>query len=234
VGKLAVIGPTGCRYLDDARQANYVKDGWNYPGDAFVQDEDGYFLLPGARRRHDHHLRLQRGRAGGGRRLLRHPAVAECGVIGKPDDERGMIVKAVLRAQARARGRRGHGQDAAGPRQGHHRAVQIPARSGVRHQLPRTETGKLQRFRLRQPHDAFTFLQPPGWAPAKGYANGVAARGTLVFVGGQIGWNAQQQFETDDFIEQTRQTLRNVVAVLKEAGAGPEHMVRMTWYVTPG
>ena len=77
-----------------------------------------------------------------------------------------------------------------------------------------------------------TFLQPPGWAPAKGYANGVAARGTLVFVGGQIGWNAQQQFETDDFIEQTRQTLQNVVAVLKEAGAGPEHMVRMTWYVT--
>ena len=74
-------------------------------------------------------------------------------------------------------------------------------------------------------------LQPPGWAPAKGYANGVAARGTLVFVGGQIGWNAQQQFETDDFIEQTRQTLQNVVAVLKEAGAGPEHMVRMTWYV---
>ena len=74
-------------------------------------------------------------------------------------------------------------------------------------------------------------LQPPGWVPAKGYANGIAARGTQVFVGGQIGWNAQQQFETDDFIEQTRQTLQNVVAVLKEAGAGPEHMVRMTWYV---
>ena len=76
-----------------------------------------------------------------------------------------------------------------------------------------------------------TFLQPPGWAPAKGYANGVAARGTLVFVGGQIGWNAQQQFETDDFIEQAHQTLRNVADVLRAAGAGPEHMVRMTWYV---
>ena len=74
-------------------------------------------------------------------------------------------------------------------------------------------------------------LQPPGWAPAKGYANGIAARGTQVFVGGQIGWNAQQQFETDDFIEQVHQALRNVAAVLKEAGAGPEHMVRMTWYV---
>ena len=74
-------------------------------------------------------------------------------------------------------------------------------------------------------------LHPAGWVPAKGYANGIAARGTQVFVGGQIGWNAQQQFETDDFIAQTRQTLQNVVAVLREAGAGPEHMVRMTWYV---
>ena len=76
------------------------------------------------------------------------------------------------------------------------------------------------------------FLHPPGWAPAKGYANGVAARGTLVCVGGQIGWNAAQQFESDDFIEQTAQALANVVAVLREAGAGPEHIVRMTWYVT--
>ena len=74
-------------------------------------------------------------------------------------------------------------------------------------------------------------LQPPGWAPAKGYANGIAACGTSIFVGGQIGWNAQQQFETDDFIAQTAQTLRNIVAVLHEAGAGPEHMVRMTWYI---
>ena len=75
-------------------------------------------------------------------------------------------------------------------------------------------------------------LQPPGWTAPKGYANGIAARGTLVFVGGQIGWNAAQQFESDDFIAQTAQALRNVVAVLKEAGASPEHMVRMTWYIT--
>jgi enamine deaminase RidA (YjgF/YER057c/UK114 family) len=76
------------------------------------------------------------------------------------------------------------------------------------------------------------FLQPPGWAIPKGYANGVAARGTLVFVGGQIGWNGEQQFESDDFIDQTRQALQNVHAVLSCAGAGPEHMVRMTWYIT--
>jgi enamine deaminase RidA (YjgF/YER057c/UK114 family) len=75
-------------------------------------------------------------------------------------------------------------------------------------------------------------LQPPGWTAPKGYANGVAARGTMVFVGGQIGWNAQQQFESDDFIEQTAQALRNIVEIMKEAGAKPEHMVRMTWYVT--
>lgn len=74
-------------------------------------------------------------------------------------------------------------------------------------------------------------LHPVGWVPARGYANGIAARGTQIFVGGQIGWNAQQQFESDDFIAQCRQTLRNVVDVLKAGGAGPEHMVRMTWYV---
>lgn len=75
-------------------------------------------------------------------------------------------------------------------------------------------------------------LHPAGWVPAKGYANGIAARGTQIFVGGQIGWNAQQQFESDDFIDQCRQTLQNVIAVLQAGGAGPEHMVRMTWYVT--
>lgn len=77
-----------------------------------------------------------------------------------------------------------------------------------------------------------TLLQPEGWVTPKGYANGVAARVTMVFTGGQIGWNAQQQFESDDFIAQTRQTLLNVRAVLEAGGAGPEHLVRLTWYVT--
>jgi enamine deaminase RidA (YjgF/YER057c/UK114 family) len=75
-------------------------------------------------------------------------------------------------------------------------------------------------------------LQPPGWAPPRGYANGVAAQGMQVFVAGQIGWNAQCQFETDDFVGQVRQALLNVLAVLGEAGAGPQHIARMTWYVT--
>jgi enamine deaminase RidA (YjgF/YER057c/UK114 family) len=75
-------------------------------------------------------------------------------------------------------------------------------------------------------------LQPADWAPPKGYANGIAARGTTVFVGGQIGWNGRQEFESDDFVAQARQALRNVLAILAEAGAGPEHIARMTWYVT--
>lgn len=75
-------------------------------------------------------------------------------------------------------------------------------------------------------------LQPPGWEKPKGYSNGVAAEGRLVFVAGQIGWNAACRFDSDDFVAQTRQALANVVAVLAEAGAKPEHIVRMTWYVT--
>jgi enamine deaminase RidA (YjgF/YER057c/UK114 family) len=74
-------------------------------------------------------------------------------------------------------------------------------------------------------------LQPPGWATPAGYANGVAAGGTIVFVAGQIGWNARLEFETDDLVGQVRQALNNVNAVLAEAGAGPEHITRMTWYL---
>ncbi len=75
-------------------------------------------------------------------------------------------------------------------------------------------------------------LQPPGWARPKGYANGVAARGEIVFVAGQIGWDAAQRFTSDDLIDQMEQALRNTLAVLAEAGAGPEHVARMTWYIT--
>jgi enamine deaminase RidA (YjgF/YER057c/UK114 family) len=75
-------------------------------------------------------------------------------------------------------------------------------------------------------------LQPPGWPRPRGYANGVAAEGRLVFVAGQIGWDATGSFPAEDMAGQVRQTLRNVVAVLAEAGAGPEHVTRLTWYVT--
>jgi enamine deaminase RidA (YjgF/YER057c/UK114 family) len=75
-------------------------------------------------------------------------------------------------------------------------------------------------------------LLPPGWPRPKGYANGVATRGRMVFVAGMIGWDSQGQFHSDDLAEQARVAMRNIVAVLAEGGAKPEHIVRMTWYVT--
>ena len=74
-------------------------------------------------------------------------------------------------------------------------------------------------------------LQPPGWARPKGYSNGIVARGRMVFIGGQVGWDEHQRFHTADFTQQVRQALSNVVTVLAQAGGRPEHIVRMTWYV---
>ena len=75
-------------------------------------------------------------------------------------------------------------------------------------------------------------LQPPGWSRPKGYSNGIAARGRLVFTAGVIGWDEDEQFPAEDLVGQFRQILVNTLAILREAGAGPEHIVRMTWYVT--
>ncbi len=151
IGKLAVIGPTGCRYLDDERQVNYVKDGWNYPGDAFLQDEDGYFFYQA---RADDMIITSGYNVGGPEvedALLKHPAVAECGVIGVPDDERGMVVKAFVVLKP------GQAPDGVMTKalQDHVKGTLAPFKY-PRHvefvaTLPRTETGKLQRFRLRQP-----------------------------------------------------------------------------------
>jgi enamine deaminase RidA (YjgF/YER057c/UK114 family) len=80
--------------------------------------------------------------------------------------------------------------------------------------------------------DTFQILQPPEWAKPKGYANGIAARGKQIFVAGQIGWNAQAQFDSDDFAAQVEQALKNVVEVLASGGAEVRHIVRLNWYVT--
>lgn len=74
-------------------------------------------------------------------------------------------------------------------------------------------------------------IQLPGWPKPKGYSNGIVAKGRLVFVAGQVGWNAQEKFETSDFAGQARQALKNIVAILAEAGAGPEHICRMDWFL---
>jgi 2-aminobenzoate-CoA ligase len=151
VGKLAVIGPTSCKYLDDARQTSYVKNGWNFPGDAFLQDADGYFFYQA---RADDMI-ISAGYNIGGPEvedcLLKHPAVAECGVVGKTDDERGMIVKAfcVLRAgfvpnSEMVQALQEHVKTQLAP-------YKYPREIEFANTLPRTETGKLQRFKLRQP-----------------------------------------------------------------------------------
>ncbi len=75
-------------------------------------------------------------------------------------------------------------------------------------------------------------IHPEGWRPAKGYANGIVAEGRLFFLAGQIGWNADQVFETEDFVGQVEQVLRNIRAILESAGGRPEHLVRLTWFVT--
>jgi enamine deaminase RidA (YjgF/YER057c/UK114 family) len=78
----------------------------------------------------------------------------------------------------------------------------------------------------------FTFLQPKDWLAPKGYANGVVAEGRQVFIAGQIGWKADATLVSDDFVTQVEQALRNIVAVLAEAGGSPHHITRMTWYLT--
>ena len=150
VGKLAVKGPTGCRYLADARQNEYVRDGWNYTGDAYLIDDDGYFVYQA--RTDDMIISAGYNIAGpeveGA--LLAHPAVGECAVVGSPDRERGEIVKAfiVLKAsreggEALRRELQDFVKSAIAPYK-YPRAIEFVS------QLPRTETGKLQRFRLRQ------------------------------------------------------------------------------------
>jgi 2-aminobenzoate-CoA ligase len=150
LGRLAVRGPTGCRYLDDPRQQDYVKDGWNLPGDTFVMDADGYFSYQA--RNDDMIISAGYNIAGpeveGA--LLQHPAVAECGVVGVPDEERGQVVQAfvVLKPghtgdEAMTRALQDHVKQAIAP-------FKYPRRIVYLTSLPRTETGKLQRFKLRQ------------------------------------------------------------------------------------
>lgn len=85
---------------------------------------------------------------------------------------------------------------------------------------------------MTEPDIAFQILHPRHWKPARGYANGIAAEGRTVFVAGQIGWNADQQFESEDFVAQVRQSLENIGAVVREAGGTPQHITRLTWFIT--
>ncbi|RZA35543.1 MAG: 2-aminobenzoate-CoA ligase [Lysobacteraceae bacterium] len=149
IGRLAVKGPTGCRYLDDTRQCNYVHDGWNITGDAYEMDADGYFYY---RSRLDDMIISAGYNIAGAEveeALLHHPAVAECGVVGMPDEERGQVVEAhvVLKpgvepSNATALALQEFVKRQIAP-------YKYPRVVRFREQLPRTETGKLQRFKLR-------------------------------------------------------------------------------------
>ena len=150
VGKLAVRGPTGCRYLADDRQTNYVRDGWNLTGDAFVRDEKGRFSF--VARADDMIISSGYNIAGPDveAALLSHPAVAECGVVGARDEARGMIVKAYVVVTSGVTGDdtlaialQEHVKREIAPYK-YPRAIEFVA------QLPKTETGKLKRFALRQ------------------------------------------------------------------------------------
>jgi len=149
IGRLAVQGPTGCRYLDDPRQADYVKGGWNYTGDAYLQDADGYFFYQS--RTDDMIISAGYNIAAVEVEdtLLRHEAVAECAVIGVADEERGQIVKACVVLRPGHRGDQAMVKSLQDFVKASVAPYKYPRAVEFREALPRTETGKLQRFRLR-------------------------------------------------------------------------------------
>jgi 2-aminobenzoate-CoA ligase len=151
VGKLAVIGPTGCKYMDDARQANYVKNGWNYPGDAFLQDVDGYFFYQA---RTDDMIITAGYNVGAPEvedALLKHATVAECAVVGKPDADRGMVIKAFVVLKPNTVGNTAMVKTLQDFVKASIAPYKYPREIEFVGSLPRTETGKLQRFRLKNP-----------------------------------------------------------------------------------
>ena len=234
VGRLAVRGPTGCRYLGDLdNQRKYVQQGWNLTGDAYRKDADGYFWYES---RTDDMI-ISSGYNISGVEvenvLLVHPAVAECAVVGVPDDARGQIVKAFV-VPAGGQG----GSDALAlelqefvkrelaPYK-YPRAVEFVAG------LPRTLTGKLQRYRLRSGAQVLGLHNPAAWPKPSGYANAASGTGRVVCVAGQVGWDPLTSVVVKgDFATEVRQALTNVVVALDAAGARPDQIARLTWYIT--
>ena len=166
VGRLAVKGPTGCRYLDDPRQRDYVRDGWNFPGDAYVMDGDGYFFHQG--RTDD--LIITGGYNVAGPEveaaLLAHPSVADCAVVGVADDTRGQAVAAFIVVKPGVRAT----DELASALQCHVKETiapyKYPRRITFVETLPRTNTGKLQRFKLREAYGNYVSEDRPERAAA--------------------------------------------------------------------
>jgi enamine deaminase RidA (YjgF/YER057c/UK114 family) len=245
VGRLAVSGPTGCRYLDDLEnQRTYVQRGWNFTGDAYLVDDDGYFWY---QCRTDDMIVTSGYNVSGPEVenvLLAHASVAECAVVGVPDAARGQLVTAFVVVSAGAEGSPSLAKELQEYVKSQLAPYKYPRAVEFVTALPRTLTGKIQRFRLRHadpqaggPESAgaapLSFHQPDGWARPRGFTNAVSASGRMVFVAGQVGWNPVTcSFESDDFSDQVRQALLNVVAALTAAGARPDEITRLTWYIT--
>jgi enamine deaminase RidA (YjgF/YER057c/UK114 family) len=240
-----VTGPTGCRYLnDEANQRKYVQQGWNLTGDAYRHDENGYFWYEA---RTDDMIVTSGYNVSGveiENVLIGHVAVGECAVVGVPDDARGQIIKAfvvpaagVSGTDTLARELQDFVKSELAPYK-YPRAVEFVA------ELPRTLTGKLQRFRLRTDASAppgtlsgttgiVSTHEPEGWPRPSGYTNAASATGRVVFVSGQVGWDpVTMTFGAADFAAEVRQALTNVVAALHAAGARPDQITRLTWYLT--
>ena len=249
VGRLAVTGPTGCRYLDDeANQRKYVQHGWNLTGDAYRHDADGYFWYEA---RTDDMIVTSGYNVSGveiENVLIAHASVTECAVVGVPDEARGQIVKAFVvpatgvgGTDTLARELQEFVKSELAPYK-YPRAIEFVA------ELPRTLTGKLQRYRLRggasespgassgmtsDTSGSVSTHEPAGWPRPSGYSNAASATGRVVFVSGQVGWDpVTMKFAAADFAAEVRQALTNVVTALAAAGARPDQITRLTWYLT--
>lgn len=233
VGRLAVSGPTGCRYLGDLEnQRRYVQNGWNLTGDAYTVDEDGYFRYQA---RTDDMIVSSGYNISGAEVenvLLANPSVAECAVVGVPDEHRGQLVKAfvvpaagIAASDALAKALQDFVKSQLAPYK-YPRVIQFVTA------LPRTPTGKIQRFRLRQDDAALAFHEPDHWPRPLGYANAVSAAGRVIFIAGQVGWDpVTREFRSDHFPDQVHQALENVVTALAAAGARPNQITRLVWYI---
>jgi 2-aminobenzoate-CoA ligase len=253
VGRLAVTGPTGCRYLDDeANQRKYVQHGWNLTGDAYRHDTDGYFWYEA---RTDDMIVTSGYNVSGvevENVLIAHASVGECAVVGVPDEARGQIVKAFVVPADGVGGTDTLARELQDFVKAELAPYKYPRSIEFVAELPRTLTGKLQRYRLRGGASlssvpaskvqgsegsgttgCVSTHEPEGWPRPSGYSNAASATGRVVFVSGQVGWDPlTMEFAAADFAAEVRQALANVVAALAAAGARPDQITRLTWFIT--
>ena len=253
MGRLAVTGPTGCRYLDDeTNQRKYVQQGWNLTGDAYRHDADGYFWYEA---RTDDMIVSSGYNVSGvevENVLIAHASVGECAVVGIPDEARGQIVKAFVVPAAGVGGSDTLARELQDFVKSELAPYKYPRAIEFVAELPRTLTGKLQRYRLRADASVVVSASKVQGSEGPGPGNrdrehartrGLAEaqrlcerrqcdgpRG-LCLRAGRLG-SGDDAFAAGDFAAEVRQALTNVVAALDAAGARPDQITRLTWYIT--